>query len=98
MTINMEDITLRPYTEADIPTIVERHQTLYWEEFSYPPDAFSKHVSDGLDQLVQTEGSQLWIAEYQPPSNGGDETLKTIWAGSIAVVPIDQKTGRIRFL
>lgn len=98
MTINLEDIALRPYTRNDIPVIIERHQALYWEEFKYPTDAFGKHVSKGLDQLVQSEGARLWIAEYQPPSNNENENPEKIWAGSIAVVPIGLKTGRIRFL
>jgi GNAT superfamily N-acetyltransferase len=98
MTINVEDITLRRYTSSDIPTVIERHERLYWEEFSYPPDAFGKHVSNGLEQLVQMEDARLWIAEYQPPSNGGDVIPEKTWASSIAIVPIGEKTGRIRFL
>ena len=98
MTINLEDITLRPYTSADIPVVIERHEVLNWEEFKYPPDKFGKVVSDGLNQLVQIDGSQLWIAEYEPPNTDGNEVSSKLWAGSIGVVPMGEKTCQIRFL
>jgi GNAT superfamily N-acetyltransferase len=98
MTLSLEDIALRPYTKNDLSTLIERHQVLCWEEFSYPPDTFGKHVSDGLDQLIQIEDAQLWIAEYQPPTTCGSEIPEKIWAGSIAIVPIGELTGRIRLL
>ena len=82
MTLRLEDITLRPYTKNDLSTLIERHQVLCWEEFNYPPDTFGKHVSDGLDQLIQIEDAQLWIAEYQPPTTRGSESN---WSASSSV-------------
>jgi GNAT superfamily N-acetyltransferase len=98
MTINVEDITLRPYTSADIPNLIERHQVLYWEEFQYPPDAFGEYVSYELKRLIQSEDTQLWIAEYEPPGTHGNQTSPKVWAGCIAVMPFGEKCGRIRFL
>jgi GNAT superfamily N-acetyltransferase len=103
MTISLKEITLRPSTPNDIDIILEKHISLYYKEFNYPPIQFGKHVSEGLLPFrQQTPPGHLWIAEYTPtpptPTSNAN-TARLEWAGCVAVVPTDDdSTGRLRFM
>jgi ribosomal protein S18 acetylase RimI-like enzyme len=104
MTISLADIVLRSFTPNDIPIILEKHKLLYAKEFNYPPESFGKYVSEALDSFLATKDGAMWIAEYpshQEPSLEESSTVVEggrIWAGCIAIVPTDERTGRLRFL
>jgi GNAT superfamily N-acetyltransferase len=104
MTITLSEISLRKFTNEDIALVLEKHKTLYAEEFGFPPEKFGKMVSDGLDELVTSHG-MMWIAEYRAGASdsmqaeASENTAESsVWAGSVAIVPMDGSTGRLRFM
>ena len=104
MAISLSGISLREFSHKDVSTVLEKHKILYAEEFGFPPDKFGKIVSQGLDELVASNG-MMWIAEYRSdacenrqPDSSGISAESPVWAGSVAIVPIDESTGRLRFM
>jgi GNAT superfamily N-acetyltransferase len=98
MTISLEEITIRLSTPKDIDLVLEKHISLYSQEFNYPPSVFGKHVSEGLIPFHHpTPPGPLWIAEYTPKTSNADTEGE--WAGCVAIVPTDDKsTCRLRFM
>ena len=103
MTVSLSEISLRKFTNEDIAIVLEKHKSLYDEEFGFHPEEFGKMVSSGLDELALKKG-MVWIAEYQrhasKTAQDGAEvgTESPVWAGSVAIVPLDDSTGRLRFM
>lgn len=59
MTINSTDIRIRPFVASDIVIVLGKDKVLYAEECGYPPDAFSKYVSNALDEFLNRNGGML---------------------------------------
>jgi len=95
MTPSLTDFVLRPYNADDIPIVLEKHKTLYAQEFHYPPELFGKLVGDGLKEFVLSEQAKMWIAEYSDDQGKND---RPVWAGCIAIVPSNEVTARLRFM
>jgi GNAT superfamily N-acetyltransferase len=105
MTINLEDIHIRPSLPKDISTVIEKHKSLYYADNNYPPSQFGKYVTEAITPFLQHHpDSTLWIAEYtptapEPPTSGPlSAPVETVWAGCVAVVHTDETTGRLRFM
>ena len=101
MIINLSDVTIRPFVESDIAVVLEKHKFLYAEEFGFSPDAFSKYVSDALNDFLDRDGGMLWVTEYpnsKPSSKESSEIENPTWAGCIAIAQMGNSTGRLRFL
>jgi N-acetylglutamate synthase-like GNAT family acetyltransferase len=77
----MPDIRIRNHFDAsDIAKIIERHRTIYQEEFGYNSD-----FGDYVENLLKVNIECIWIAE-----SAGD------FAGCISIVRVDDRTAQLR--
>ena len=111
MTYKTQDIALRRWMDSerdkpsDIATIVDKHKSIYSEEFGFPPEEFGDYVADGLLEFIQHRRGLLFIAEWyeEDYSDGGtDHSYKQegVWAGCVVLFPdpVNRERARLRFL
>lgn len=82
-------VTIRPYTQADIPFVIRDQIRLYETEYGFSSDAWKTYVADAVNRLVERFDSTLdcmLILEY----NGSP-------AGCIAITHAEGETAQLRF-
>ena len=81
-------VTLRAFRPGDIGTVIHHHGVLYAREYGFNHE-FDAYMALGMGRFIEdlSDRDNLWIAE-----------IEGRFAGSIAIVHIDEKTALLRWL